>query len=162
MFNVNPEQYLRENDLNESLVLRTAYLQGKTEFHLTIVFARTPELLRYLETGIRSAVAPPRDFRRLVFSGVFDISVSDVLVKRKLDLLDYASKDNPSLILQDVELQQNERPRISLYFGTYGTCSFNFDSLQVERKLGRAVKVGDDWDYYDVDSGKKFDFYNPF
>lgn len=39
---------------------------------------------------------------------------------------------------------------------------FNFDSLQVERMLGRGVKIGDDFVYFDVDSGKELDFYNPF
>lgn len=162
MFNVNPEQYLKENDLNESLVIRMAYFQEKMEFHLIIAFGRTPELLSYLETGVRPMVSPPKDFRRLVFSVASDISISDVQVKRKIDLLDYISEDNPPLVLQDVELQRQGKQRISLYFGTYGACSFNFDSLQVERKLGRAVKVGDDFIYHDVDSGKEFDFYDPF
>ena len=163
MIKVNPDEYLSENDLNESLVIKMYHLQEKEEIHLIIDFARTPQLLRYLETGVRSSVPYPRDFRHLVFSGTSEISISDVQIKNPEDLLNYYStKDNPSLILQFVELQQNGKNRISLFFGTDGTLRFTFDTLEVERKFGCGVKAGDDWDYFEVESGKKFDFYNPF
>jgi hypothetical protein len=162
MSNINPEQYLSENDLSESLVIKMTYLQEKMEFHLIIDFAMTPEFITYLDTGAKPEVSPPRDFRRLVFSGTSDISISNIETKRGVDLIEYSIRDNPPLDLQNVELQQNRKRRISLYFGTYGTCSFNFDSLQVDRRLGRAVKAGDDFLYFDVDSGTEFDFYNPF
>jgi hypothetical protein len=163
MIKVNPEEYLIENDLNESLAIKMYYLQEKTEIHLIIDFARTPELLAYLETGVRSSVIHPRDFRHLVFSETSDISISDIEKKKSADLLNYSSKDTPPLILQTVELKQKgKKSRIRLHFGTDGTCRFTFDSLQVERKLGRGVKAGDDYAYFEVESGKEFDFYNPF
>jgi hypothetical protein len=162
MNKVSPDEYLRENDLDESLVIKMYHLQEKMEIHLIIDFARTPQLLKYLETGVRSSVPYPRDFRHLVFSGTSDISITDVQIKKPVDLLHYSVKGNPPLTLQFVELEQNGKNRISLYFGTDGTLRFTFDTLEVERKLGRGVKAGDDYDYFEVESGKKFDFYNPF
>lgn len=163
MITVKPEEYFSENDLDESLVIKMYYLQEPAELHLIIVFARTPQLLKYLATGVRSTVPYPRDFRHLVFSGASEISISKVQKKKPANLLDYSSKGNPVLILQALELLQNGQNRITLFFGTDGTCGFNFDSLQVERKFGRGVKVGDDdYEYFEVESGKKFDFYNPF
>jgi hypothetical protein len=163
MIKVSPEEYLRENDLDESLVIKIYQLQEKAEIHLVIDFARTPQLLKYLETGVRSSVPYPRDFRHLVFSGTSDISISNVLKKKPEDLLNYYStKDNPSITLQFVELQQNGKNKISLFFGTDGTLRFTFDTLEVERKFGSGVKAGDDYEYFEVESGKKFDFYNPF
>ena len=162
MVQVKPEQYFVENDLSESLVIGMLHFPRENALELIVDFARTPDLLRYLETGVKSPESPPRDFRRLSFSGVSDVRVSDVVMRVALDLLHYSTKDNRPLVLQHAEIQCSGRPTIRLQFGTHGTVMFSFGSLSVDRRKGRAVKVDGDYVYYDVDSGEKLDFNNPF
>jgi len=159
----DPQQYFAENDLAESLILRLVYLSKQSAYRMSIAFAMTPQFLRYLETGIRSRVTGPRDFRQLTFKGVPRVDVRNVEIRWPQNFLDYHSRDSRgSLMLQFLEIEPGESSRIRLYFGTDGTCEFEFQSLDVQRRLGRAVKAGDHYKYYDVESGNEFDFYDPF
>ena len=159
---VEPERYFAANDLSESLVVRIAYLTQRKEFELIISFARTPEFVRYLETQVKPTETPELDFRRLIFSDVSEICVSDGQVKMPSELLNYSAKDDRSILLQDCRIQVHDEPKVSLYFGTYGTFFFSFGSLRVDRKLARALMAGEGYVYCDADTGEEIDFYDPF
>src|SRR5262249_5044273 len=131
------------------------------EVCLVIDLARTSELINYINTGNRSKYTY-RDFRHLLFVGVVNFDASGNWCTEKGRQHGYSSKFNTPLVLQDYNIRRVEKFCVNFYFARSRECKFMFDFLKIEQRKGRAAERGNEYVYYDIESGEEFDFYEPF
>ena len=151
-----------DNDLLESLLLNLIKNEKKRELHLVLDIRRTPDFYAYLQTNVIN-----KDKKRLFYHFVFT-DISDFSVKGRSFTSNNAvvcCKENRSGgELQDYTVKRQPYLNIILKFDSDNECSFSFERTLLEQRCGRAVKRENEevWDYVDVATDEKFNFYDPF
>jgi hypothetical protein len=74
-----------------------------------------------------------------------------------------AVPDAQGVVVQGFEVRRIScRHALELRMGTFGTVTAEFEDCVVDEMRARAAKTADGWDYVDVATGKRFDFYDAF
>jgi len=164
---VDPELYLEQMNLAESMVLRIRHLAAQSLFELVLNYANIDRVLA--EMGRRGSEPrtepPPREFIRLLFLDAAEISRNNVKLKNvNPSDIEYLSTKAPNPVLQWLRMSKmGETCSITIGFGTFGDYTFGFNGLAEERRLGRGVpNSAGSWDYFDIADGQRFEFENPF
>ena len=151
-----------DNDLLESLLLNLFKNEKKQELHLVLDVRRTPDFYAYLQTDIIN-----KDKNRLFYHFVFT-DISNFSVKGRSfssnSMFVCCEGDKSGGELQDYNVKEQPHLSISLKFDADNECSFSFEKILFEQKRGWAVKRKNEevWDYIDVITKAKFNFYDPF
>lgn len=166
---VDPLTYFKDFELEEGLLFRFAYSPSSATVDLVSTFAAAA-IAHAFEARARGVtshqyVPPPRDFRRLLFLGVSAMRCRGLPWKgdnapwRRKIRIEVAAA--PTITLATVSKQQQ---KFQLEFRTdqHWPHTFNFESLYVDRRLGKGEKRGESWAYFDVETGEEFDLDNPF
>jgi hypothetical protein len=105
-------------------------------------------------------------FLRLKFDGVADFNRKK---GERLVLQSFTTRYNLKLapsptVVQGVIAKLDQTPkRADLHLGSaFGDIAFCFDSVSGVLRDTRANKMGNDWEYFDLETGERVDFYSPF
>jgi hypothetical protein len=108
-----------------------------------------------------------RAFVKLVFCEVTDYNreAGDQLGFRKY-IKEYSLNEAKApLVIQDIATEsiRNHSKKADFWFGpSFGGLSFSYQSCCGQILNTRAIKDGDSYQYYDLETGARLDFYNPF
>ncbi len=140
--------------LLEMLIIAFAYNQDEHRF--TIV-AEHPE----------RSPGSSRDLIALVFRELnrFNREPGDV-PKWTCFEFRYTLKDQRGgIVFQDIAAGEGDDgcQYVRFWFGpSFGGISFQYQTLKTYRRGSRVVQVGKEFVYFDLESNREFDFYNPF
>jgi len=168
---VNVDSYLADICLVESMVLDFAHHESSQRVEL--VFDYAAEVVgeyfeRLAQGGPRIPEVPPlRDFRQLLFCGVSAMRVDDPKISERVGYWKALKKiiDQPGLTIVFAEYKRLEDCcQLKLELNGDRIYTFVFESLKVERKLGKPVQDEDDdsCKYFDTETGAEIPFFEPF
>ncbi len=155
------EAHVTTNRYEESLLLGLTIVTGSVA--LVVDFAG--EAVRHALNGTRPAVLPPRDFRRLTFTGTSRLVIVPSQVRiTALDLTNYWYRpEQPMFSVERLQYRNSDGVgEMHVGLGTAGAVMFDFLSCRLEQRLGRGHRVSDGWIYVDMATGDSFDFWNAF
>jgi hypothetical protein len=140
--------------LREGLILSFAFSEPECTFVLVCEFPEkapgsSRAFARCRFNGVREFVREPGDLKRL---GPFNSSFSS------------RTRSGGPQVIESIKLIGDvSGGEIDLWFGwNFGGVRFKYDSVVVHTRDTKAVKHGDEWDYFDFVSGDPIDFYEPF
>ncbi|WP_437811570.1 hypothetical protein [Sorangium sp. So ce1078] len=160
-----PEKYFQRFDLHESLVLRFVCAHEHSKVDLVLDYAGDAVELVGSGKWKKGDPVPPRDLRRIVFSGVEGIVHRGVQTSAVVTPSEYVlARTTGPIVLEAVSFaKDHNRYRVELGMGLSGSHGFIFESMMVDQRLGRARQVGAQrWVYRDLLTDEEFDFYEPF
>ena len=175
MHSVDVESYFEEHDLAESLAISIRPYLERGLVELVFVYANEA-VSTYYASALANKVVPtpaPRDFRRLVFTGVRSMHYKGGFWAgeeedwRRNPILVTRGRHAQVRVIQMADVTRcndgrfQAQLRLDIMDAHY---QFDFEGLLEDRRLGRGLRRhhGDEWQYVDIKSERPFDFYEPF
>jgi hypothetical protein len=164
---IEPLDYFATCQLEESMVLRLLYRPKKRQCDLVVRYA-AEAVSRATELRLQGkdplGEIPPADFRHFRFKGVNDLTID-----RKDLPTDWESYERQLVakcqVLTEVEHScANNGFSFAFRLGRFGQHILHYSSALLETRSAAGVEVNNPnrWEYYDIVTRKKIDFFDPF
>ncbi len=171
MSDINVDAYMTDICLVESLVLGFVHDEPSRCVELIIDYA-AEVVSQHFESLAQGGqripeVHPLRDFRRLLFCGVSTMRIADPKIIEREGYWKVLKRisEHPGLTIVFAEYKRlKDCYQLKLELNGDRIYTVGFESLKVERKLGRAVRdeANDSWKYFDTKTGAEIPFFEPF
>jgi hypothetical protein len=155
-------EYIQEFNLNESLLLQYSLDESKRQILLIVDSVENPpeSLL-----NITKREKYDRCFLSFLFEEITSYLRTDN-INSGLKGYDncFIAKNHRSTVVIQKNLFKLKTGicQVELSFGSFGKGQFVCKNIVFDYKLGKAIKTGNAWRYFDILTDKEFDFYNPF